>query len=196
MVAAGACGRGGATTKGLNQIVTPDIQPVGVLSLSFQGQHESIGNSLQFQAEYGITPRFEVAFFEGLKPGQQTAAAEYSLVAHGPYLLSTGFINWISNGGAPQPFLEGGYYVGAHKAIAGLLRNGTHSEAVLGYAYQANPALLLQVDYQSGEENSATAGFTYNFTPTLSLNPALYRTNISPHKTVGYAVLTWNIKIN
>ncbi|HEY3413045.1 MAG TPA: hypothetical protein VGM51_08305 [Armatimonadota bacterium] len=194
-IAACVCGRSGATTKGLNQIVTPDIQPVGILSLSFQAQHEAIGNALQFQTEYGVTPRFEVAFFEGMKPGLQTAAAEYGLINHGPYLLSTGFTGWSSDGSAPQPFLEGGYYVGAHKAIAGLLRNGAHSQAVLGYAYQSNPVLQWQVDYQSGEGNSSTAGFTYNLTPSLSFNPALYRTNDSPHHTFGYAVLTWNVKL-
>lgn len=194
-MAAAVCGPAGATTKGLNQIVTPDIQPVGILSLSFQGQHEGIGNALQFQTEYGVTPRFEVAFFEGMKPGLQTAAAEYGILAHGPYLLSTGFTGWSSDGGAPQPFLEGGYYVGPHKAVGGLVRNGSHSQTVVGYAFQANPTLLLQVDYQSGEGNSSTAGFTYSLTPALSINPALYRTNDSPHHTFGYAVLTWNVKV-
>jgi hypothetical protein len=184
------------TTKGLNQIVTPDIQPVGVLSLSYQMQHESIGNSIQFQSEYGVTPRFEIAVFEGVRPGVQTLATEYGILSKGPYLLSTGFTSWSTRGDRPQPFLEGGYYVGPHKAMAGIVRNRSHSQTVVGYAYQATKDLLLQVDYQSGEGNSSTAGFTYNITPSLSLNPALYFTNDSPRHTLGYAVLTWNIKLS
>lgn len=184
-----------ATTKGLNQIVTPDIQPTGILSLSYQWQDEEIGNSLQFQTEYGVTPRFEVAFFEGMRPGQQTVATEYGILAKGPYLLSCGFTGWTSNGDKPQPFVEGGYYVGPHKFIGGLIRNGSKSQAVLGYAYQASPTLLLQTDYQSGDGNSATVGFTVSITPTLSLNPAVYFQN-GESKALGYAVLTWNIKVD
>lgn len=45
----------GATTKGLNQIITPDTQPEGVLSISFQGEHPAIGNSKQLQFEVGLT---------------------------------------------------------------------------------------------------------------------------------------------
>src|ERR1700730_2002842 len=37
-----------ATTKGLSQIVTPDVQPVGDLSLSFQWQAKEIANPYQF----------------------------------------------------------------------------------------------------------------------------------------------------
>lgn len=184
-----------ATTKGLNQIVTPDIQPAGILSLSYQVQNEAIGNSMQVQTEYGVTPRFEVAFFEGMSPGQQTFATEYGILAKGPYLLSCGFTGWTSNGDKPLPFVEGGYYVGPHRFIAGLQRNGAHSQTVLGYAYQCSPSLSLQTDYQSGDGNSATVGFTFNFTPTLSLNPALYFPN-GESKALGYAVLSWNIKVD
>ena len=58
------------TIVGLNQIVTPDIQPAGVLSLSAQAQHPAIGNSRQIQFELGLTPRCEVAWFQGLKPAE------------------------------------------------------------------------------------------------------------------------------
>jgi hypothetical protein len=50
-----------ATTKGLSQIVTPDVQPQGDLSLSFQWQGKEIANPYEFQAELGITRSFEVA---------------------------------------------------------------------------------------------------------------------------------------
>jgi hypothetical protein len=149
---------------------------------------------MELQSEYGITPRFEVAFFEGMNPQQQTAAAEYGLVSKGPYLLSCGFTGWTSSGDKPLPFLEGGYYVGPHKVVGGFVRNGARSQTVLGYAYQANPALQLQVDYQSGDGNYSTVGFTVNITPTLSLNPAIYLPN-GQSKGLGYAVLSWNIKV-
>ena len=54
-----------ATTKGLNQILTPDIQPAGVLSLSYQGQSSQIGNSEQAQFELGLSKSIEVAVFRG-----------------------------------------------------------------------------------------------------------------------------------
>jgi hypothetical protein len=50
-----------ATTKGLSQIVTPDVQPQGDLSLSFQWQGKEIANPYEFQAELGITRSFEVS---------------------------------------------------------------------------------------------------------------------------------------
>ncbi|HMG04528.1 MAG TPA: hypothetical protein VK581_03655, partial [Chthoniobacterales bacterium] len=40
-----------ATTKGLSQIVTPDVQSAGDLSLSFQAQSMMIANPYQLQAE-------------------------------------------------------------------------------------------------------------------------------------------------
>ena len=44
-----------ATTKGLSQIVTPDLQEEGDLSLSLQIQDKRIANPYQLQAEFGIT---------------------------------------------------------------------------------------------------------------------------------------------
>jgi len=44
-----------ATTKGLSQIVTPDLQGEGDLSLSFQIQDKRIANPYQLQAEMVLT---------------------------------------------------------------------------------------------------------------------------------------------
>jgi hypothetical protein len=57
-----------ATTKGLSQIVTPDLQPEGDLSLSFQIQDKRIANPYQLQAELGLTEWAEVAVFRGFQP--------------------------------------------------------------------------------------------------------------------------------
>ena len=54
-----------ATTKGLSQILTPDVQPVGNLSPSFQWQAKEIAHPYQFQAEIGLTRWYEVAVFQG-----------------------------------------------------------------------------------------------------------------------------------
>ncbi|HEX5324923.1 MAG TPA: hypothetical protein VFW40_14140 [Capsulimonadaceae bacterium] len=196
-----------ATTKGLNQIVTPDIQPQGVLSVSLQQEDPTIGNRYQVQLEQGITKRFEVAYFQGFSPDQEVFATELGLLQKPPYLLSTGFLGWSSNGIAPQPFLEGGYYQGNWETIAGVLRAQSQAPAVggttrlqwatdtlAGAAYRLSPRLSVQMDYQSGSQNFATAGFTYNITSSLSLNPAVYISNSTPHKGYGYAVLTWNIQ--
>ncbi len=200
-----------ATTKGLNQIVTPDVQPFGILSLSAQQQDPNIANRYEVQAELGITRRFEVAVFQGYSPPEQVASAEYALLQNGPnhpYLLSVGFFNWTTQGSAPQPYIEGGYYkgntqlmLGAGRVVtqqadvAGLVQNNHQTQAILGLGYRVHPRVLLQLDYQSGTANSATAGLTYNISPQLQFNPAVYVSNAQSHKVWGYAVLTWNINV-
>jgi hypothetical protein len=108
-----------ATTKGLSQIVTPDVQPAGQLSLSLQGQAKHIGNPYEAQAELGLTPWFEVAAFQGFSPHEGIFGAELSLLNKDPWLLSAGFVNWSTEGDSPQPFIEGGYYGTHNKLIAG-----------------------------------------------------------------------------
>jgi hypothetical protein len=197
-----------ATTKGLNQIVTPDVQPDGILSFSLQQQDPNIANRYEAQIELGLTKRFEVAIFQGVSPSEQVANAEYSILVKGPYLLSTGFFNWTTKGSAPQPYLEGGFYqgntelmLGTARAIspqpdvAGFVQSKHQYQAIVGYGYRINPRTLIQIDYQSGTANSTMAGFTYNVTPALQFNPALYVSNATGHKLWGYAVLTWNINL-
>jgi hypothetical protein len=197
----------GATTKGLNQIITPDIQPEGVLSISYQQIDPNIGNKYETQLELGITPRFEIAAFQGFAPPEQILNAEYGIYQSKRYLLSTGFANWSSQGTAPQPYLEAGYLdkkfygmAGTIRAIVeqpgvgGSVRSNHETQGILGAAYRLAPRVNLQLDYQTGAGNFATAGFTYNLTPQLSFNPAVYCANASGHAAYGYAVLTWNIQ--
>ena len=60
-----------ATTKGLSQIVTPELQPAGQVSLSFQAQSKAIGNPYELQMELGVTRWLEVAVFQGISPNEQ-----------------------------------------------------------------------------------------------------------------------------
>lgn len=82
-----------ATIVGLNQIVTLKIQSTGVLSLSAQAQHSTIRNNQQIQLELGLTPRFELAWFHGLKPNESLFSTELYLLQQGPHLLTSGVIN-------------------------------------------------------------------------------------------------------
>ena len=193
-----------ATTKGLNQIVTPDIQPDGTLSVSFQQVDPNVSNRYQIQLEYGITKRFETAVFQGYSPNEQVLNAEYGIIQQKSFLLSTGFANWSTLGTAPQPYVEAGYMngqtysmIGAVDAPAQVGTGYSHQlQSVLGYAYHLGPKLLAQLDYQAGAANFSTAGFTYSITPQLQLNPAIYASNSVPHKGFGYVVLTWNISVH
>jgi len=124
-----------ATTKGLSQIVTPDVQPEGDLSLSFQWQSKQIANPYEFQGELGLTKWFEVAAFQGIQPNEAIFGCQLALVQKDPWLLTTGIINWSTQGDAPQPLLEAGCYTEHHKLIAGGLIVRGLPEAVLGYAY-------------------------------------------------------------
>lgn len=197
-----------ATTKGLNQIVTPDIQPAGVLSVSYQQVDPNIANRSQVQLELGITKQFEIALFQGFSPPEQILNAEYGIVQQKHFLLSTGFANYSSMGSKPQPYMEGGYQQGNFYAMAGATQvtlektdvggsvtSRRETQSILGAAYRIHPRTLLQLDYQSGAGNFATAGFTYNVTPQLQFNPAVYYANAPGHTAYGYAVLTWNIQV-
>ena len=200
-----------ATTKGLNQIVTPDVQPLGILSLSVQQQDPNIANRYEVQLELGLTRRLEVAVFQGASPPEQVGNAEYAILQNSPknpYLLSVGFFNWTTKGSAPQPYIEGGYYKGNTQLmlgtarvvtqlpdVAGLVQNNHQTQAILGLGYRIHPRVLLQLDYQSGTANSTTAGLTYNISPQLQFNPAVYVSNAQGHKVWGYAVLTWNVDV-
>src|SRR6266568_5733163 len=69
-----------ATTKGLSQIVTPDLEPEGDFSLSFQAQSERIGNPYELQGELGLTKWAEVAVFKGFQPNELIFGTELGLI--------------------------------------------------------------------------------------------------------------------
>jgi hypothetical protein len=185
-----------ATTKGLSQIVTPDLQSPGDFSLSVQAQSERIGNPFQLQGEIGLTNWAEVAVFKGFKPNELIFGTEFGLIQKEPYLLSVGFVNWSPHSHVdPQPYLEAGYYTEHQKFIAGAIHVGYRNEAILGYAYDFNKQWRAQVDFQSGSGNSSTLGFTWNITPDFQTNPAIYITNDKPHKILGYVVFTYTFHL-
>jgi len=182
-----------ATTKGLNQIVTPDVQPYGQLSLSLQAQHMSLGNAYQAQYELGITGNFELSAAQGFRPGEAFLASELGIIQQKNWLVSTGFLGWSTRGDSPQPFVEAGYYKDKIKTMAGIQRVGRLNQALLGAAYQATPVLLLQADFLSGAPNFLTLGFTYSPAPNLSINPSIYRENAPGHHLLPYLVVSWTV---
>jgi hypothetical protein len=190
------CALSFATTKGLSQIVTPDLQEEGDLSLSLQIQDKQIANPYELQAELGLTKWAEVAVFRGFQPDDWIFGTEFGLLKKEPYLLSVGFVNWSPHLDVdPQPYIEVGYYTEHHKIIVGAIHAGYKNEAILGYAYDFNQTWRVQVDWQSGSENSSTIGFTCNLTRDFQFNPALYVTNDSPHEVLGYIVFTYTFHL-
>ncbi len=110
--------------------------------------------------------------------------------------LSIGFINWSPHlDEDPQPFIEAGYWGDHHKVCIGAIHAGYKNEAILGYAYDFNERWRVQVDWQSGSENSSTIGFTCNVTPDFQFNPALYVSNSSDHDVMGYIVFTYTFHV-
>ncbi len=185
-----------ATTKGLSQIVTPDLQPEGDLSISAQFQDGRIANPYQVQAELGLTSWAEVAVFQGFKPNEEIIGTEFGILRKEPILLSIGFINWSPRQHVdPQPYLEGGYYTEHDKLIAGAIHAGYKNEAILGYAHDFNKEWRVQVDFQSGRENSSTLGFTWNITPDFQTNPAIYFSNYHPERIKLYVVFTYTFHV-
>jgi hypothetical protein len=185
-----------ATTKGLSQIVTPDLQSPGDFSLSFQAQDERIANPFELQGELGLTNWAEVAVFKGFKPNELIFGTEFGLIQKEPYLLSVGFVNWSPHSHVdPQPYIEAGYYTEHHKFIVGAIHVLYRNEEILGYAYDFNKQWRVQVDFQSGSGNSSTLGFTWNITPDFQMNPAVYVTNDKPHDILGYVVFTYTFHL-
>jgi len=185
-----------ATTKGLNQIVTPDLQGAGDFSLSFQAQSERIGNPYEIQSELGLTKWAEVAVFKGFKPNELIFGTELGLLQREPYLLSVGFVDWSPHSHVdPQPFIEAGYYTEHNKLSVGATHVGYRNEAILGYAHDFNKTWRGQIDFQSGSGNSSTIGVTCNLSRDLQVNPAIYVTNDSPHRVLGYIVFTYTFHL-
>lgn len=184
-----------ATTKGLSQIVTPDLQKEADLSLSAQVTSVQIGNPYQFQLELGVTKQFEVAVFQGLDPGETIFATEIGLIQKEPYLLSVGFINWSTRGQIPQPFIEAGYYLEHAKFIVGAIAVDNRVQAILGVAYDFDKRWRAQLDFQSGAKNFFTAGFTCNVTDNFQFNPAIYFSNDNLRNVSGYVVFTYTLPL-
>ena len=192
----GLVSSGYATTKGLSQIVTPDLQEPGDLSLSFQAQSLHIANPYELQAEMGLTKWAEVAVFKGFKPNELIFGTEFGLLTKEPYLLSTGFVNWSPHSHVdPQPFIEAGYYTEHEKVIGGLIHAGYKNEVILGYAHDFNKTWRAQVDFQSGAENSSTLGVTCNITRDFQMNPAIYFSNANQGRILGYVVFTYTFHV-
>jgi len=182
-----------ATTKGLSQIVTPDLQGEGDLSLSLQIQDKRIANPYQLQAEMGLTKWAEVAVFRGFQPDEWIFGTEIGLLTKEPFLLSIGFVNWSPHLNVdPQPYIEAGYYTEHHKIIVGAIHADYKNEAILGYAYDFNQTWRVQVDFQSGFENSSTIGFTCNVTRDFQFHPAISFSNDDPRRIFGYIVFTYS----
>ncbi|HUJ45437.1 MAG TPA: hypothetical protein VLW52_17715 [Opitutaceae bacterium] len=186
---------GWATTKGLNQIVTPDLQPEGVLSVSAQAQDARIANPAEMQFELGLTHWAEVAVFQGFRPREEIFGTEVGLWEQGPQLLTAGAVNWSTRGGGAAPVLEYGYYASRDHFIVGAIRSGGRVEGILGYSRQLTDKLLFSGDYQSGPGNAVTLGLTYNLTADVQVNPAVYFANTRPHRAMGYVVLTWSFAL-
>jgi hypothetical protein len=128
-----------ATTKGLSQIVTPDLQGPGDLSLSLQIQDKRIANPYELQAEMGLANWAEFAVFRGFEPDEWIFGTEFGLLTKEPCLLSIGFVNRSPHLDVdPQPYIEAGYYTEHHKIIAGAIQAAYKNEAILGYAYDFN----------------------------------------------------------
>jgi len=185
-----------ASTQGLNQIATPDLPPDGALSLSFQAQDQKLGNPYQVQAEMGLTKWFEIAMFKGFQPNELIFGTEIGLLMKEPYLLSIGFSNWSPHSHVdPQPYVEAGYWGEHHKFTAGVAYADSHTEAILGYAYDFNGTWRVQVDFQSGSDNSSTIGFVWSINDDIQVNPAIYVTNDTPHEVLGYVSVTYTFHL-
>lgn len=183
-------------TTGYSQIVTPDLEGEGQLSISAQVESERIGNPYQVQLDLGLTNWADIAVFKGFKPNELIFGLEIGLVQKEPWLLSIGAINWSPHSHVdPQPFVVGGYYTEHNKYIAGAIRVGSRTEAMLGWIHNFNETWRTEIDFQSGAGNYVSLSFTCNLTRDLELSPGIYITNDTPHHVLGYVLLTYTFPV-
>jgi hypothetical protein len=179
-----------------SEIVTPDLQPEGELSITAQIQSERLGNPYQVQFELGLVSWAEVTLFKGFKPNELIFNAEIGLLREEPWLLSIGMSNWSPHSHVdPQPFVVGGYYTRRNQFIAGAVHVGSRHEALLGWIHNFNETWRAQINFQSGSGNAVSLGFTCNLTRDLELSPGIFITNDSPHHVLGYLLLTYTFPI-
>jgi hypothetical protein len=183
-----------ANINGFNQIATPDVEPDGLLSIGLQQVNPYMYNSVQLQAELGIADRLGVAVFRGFEPGSVEVDAELAIINRDPYLLSVGMLG-MENRYKPQPFIEGGYYIGNWYLVAGLQRQEKNTLGVAGVGHNVTPNLQLVSDYIAGDYNFSTLGFTYYLTPTFSVASAAFVTNTTPRRTYGLFWLSLDVKV-
>ena len=130
------------------------------ISLESPDSGQRIANPYQLQAEMGLTNWGEVAVFHGFRPEQWIFETEIRILRKEPYLSPSEPELVAHLDVDPQPYIEAGYYTEHHKFIAGAIHAGYKNEAILGYAYDFNKTWRVQLDFQSGAENSSTIGFT------------------------------------
>ena len=61
--------------------------------------------------------------------------------------------------------------------------------------YDFNDTWRVQVDFQSGSDNSSTIGFVWSINDDIQVNPAIYVTNDSPHEVAGYVSFTYTFHL-
>jgi hypothetical protein len=148
------------------------------------------------QLELGLFKWAEIAIFKGFKPNELIFGTEIGLLQNGPWLVSIGAVNWSPHSHVdPQPFVVGGYYKGRPQFMASAIHTFSRTDAMLGWTYTFNDTWRAQIDFQSGSGNSASIGLACNLTRHLQLSPSLYITNDTPHRVLGYVLVSYTFPI-
>lgn len=176
-----------ADTKGLNQVVTPSITPLGILTTSFQLQHQYIGDVSTLQFEFGVFKGTEMTVWQSQQKDTFTLAEETQIYAKKGFQLSGGTFYFDNQF---LPFIVGGYRKGPYFAEIGAQDVQNIKELILGTSYDFNSTTSFLGDFISGPGNSLTFGLNININKRLSCNPALYYGNDN-HKLFPYFVVTY-----
>ena len=179
-------------TKGLNQIVTTWITPQNLFSYSIQSQNKYLGNGLQSQLEFGISPNSEFTYWQGYQPKTNIIAYEQSLYNKYNFQLSLGSF-YIFDNRSSQPFICGSYTLGRDYYEIGA-QNVNSIKTLLGFKHDFNEKISLLVDYMTGKDNFSTIGFNYNITKDIQVSPAIYCSNLD-RKLFPYFVVSYNIHL-
>jgi hypothetical protein len=101
-------------------------------------------------------------------------------------------IKEISDGVTAQPYIMGTRPLGSGRLHLGLLDNSGSIQPILGYDRQIMERVKLELDYISGDDNSASLGFWIDINKTTGINLAYTRQNSGSDRDGFSLIMGWS----
>ena len=184
-----------ADENGSSQIVTPQVLPAGVATVTFKGTESRFDRPWRLVTEAGVTDKITVGYTHRFAPKGDSLSVEAALFQYKNCQVSAGVLNWSLTHGRAQPFFEEGGSRGKLGWTLGGLYGSRRFEPLVGVSYPLGRRVTLLVDHQGGEENASTVGLNYAVSPTLSVKPAVYVSNCSDHHASAFLSLSWRTRL-
>jgi len=159
-----------ACYSGLAVIPTADMVPAGEYGLEpqFDGSCEggSVGTRI-LNTQFGITPRLDAGVdFDLSDDADPRVLGNFKYLAVNGGTRSPAVALGVCNLGSnirSSPYVAATHGFGALRGHAGLMRIEGNNRWFIGADRNVTERLMLMADYVSGDENSSSVGFNYQF---------------------------------